>query len=296
MSEGAPSFDLQSHSRHSDGELEAAGVVAVAASAGVELLALTDHDTVGGVRQAAAEAGRLGIQLAIGVEISALDEGGSDLHILGYLVDYRDPNLLDRLECYRQDRERRTDSIVTALRELGFEVDDSVLRARRASGKTIGRPHIARAVVEHPANAVRLAEAGLLEPGPFLEAYLIEGRPGFRPRLVPSIPDAITAIHEAGGVAIWAHPFWDISEPSEVLMRLDRFGAAGIDGVECFYLTHSATQTALLAERCAELGMLTTGSSDFHGPHHPQMSAFRAFSTYGYAPNLGPIAQAGRRR
>jgi predicted metal-dependent phosphoesterase TrpH len=104
------------------------------------------------------------------------------------------------------------------------------------------------------------------------------------------VPEAIDAIHEAGGLAIWAHPFWDVSEPREVLDGIDRFRRAGIDGVECFYLTHTEAQTKLLVERCAEDGMLSTGSSDFHGPDHRHMSAFRAFSTYGLSPNLGPIA------
>lgn len=286
----APTFDLQSHSRHSDGELEPSEVVDAAARAGVELLSLTDHDTVGGVTEAAGAARRRGIRLATGVEISALDEAGADLHILGYLIDHRDRTLLDRLERYRQDRERRGEAMVSALRELGFEVDRGPLERRRRAGKSVGRPHIARAVVEHPANAARLAEEGLGEPGAFLEAYLVEGRPSFRPRLAPSVPEAIAAIHDAGGLAVWAHPFWDVSVAAEALATIARFRGDGIDGVECFYLTHTAEQTALLAERCAELGMLSTGSSDFHGPTHRQMSAFRAFRTCGYTPNLGAIA------
>lgn len=291
MSDGVPTFDLQCHSRHSDGELEPGEVVEAASSAGVELLALTDHDTVGGVSEAALPAKQRGIRLATGVEISALDEGGQDLHILGYLIDERDPALLDRLERFRADRGRRMDAMVTALQELGFELDDRALQRQRLSGASIGRPHIARAVVDDPANAERLAAEGLHDSQAFLTAYLVEGSPAFRPRQVPTVSDAIEAIHDAGGVAVWAHPFWNISEPGDVIDRIDRFRTDGIDGVECFYLTHTSAQTAILAERCAELGMLSTGSSDFHGPSHRQMSAFRAFSTYGYTPNLGPIPQ-----
>jgi predicted metal-dependent phosphoesterase TrpH len=296
MSDGAPTFDLQSHSRHSDGELDPSEVVAAAATAGVELLALTDHDTVGGVDEAASAATRAGVRLVAAVEISALDETGTDLHILGYLIDPRDRALLGRLERYRQDRERRMEAMVTALRELGFQVDDRALERRRQGGKSIGRPHIARAVVDHPGNDERLADERRRDPQAFLAAYLVEGRPAFRPRQEPSVRGAIEAIHAAGGVAVWAHPFWDIPEPDEVLASIDRFRADGIDGVECFYLTHTAAQTALLAERCRELEMLSTGSSDFHGPRHRQMSAFRAFSTHGYTPELGPIAQTDRRR
>jgi predicted metal-dependent phosphoesterase TrpH len=290
MSQDAPTFDLQSHSRHSDGALAAGEVVAAAAEAGVELLALTDHDTVDGVREAADAAAQVGIRLVTGVEISALDETGLDLHILGYLIDDGDPELLARLELYRADRERRNQAMIAALRELGFELDEAPLERRLAKGKPIGRPHIAAAVTEHPANAERLLSEGLAEPSAFLGAYLADDGPALRPRRLPSVREAIDAIHDAGGVAIWAHPFWDVSAPADVLAAIDRFRAEGIDGVECFYLTHTAEQTTLAAERCAELGLLSTGSSDFHGPEHRMMSRFRAFSTYGLTPQLGPIA------
>jgi predicted metal-dependent phosphoesterase TrpH len=289
MRQDAPTFDLQSHSRHSDGALAPRDVVAAAAAAGVELLSLTDHDTVDGVREAADAAVEVGIRLVTGVEISALDASGRDLHILGYLIDDRKPELLERLERYRADRERRSEAMIDALRELGFELDEGPLERRVANGKPIGRPHIAEAVTAHPANAERLIAEGLAEPSAFLGAYLIKGAPAFRSRQLPSVPEAIAAIHDAGGVAVWAHPFWDISAPAHVLDAIDRFRADGIDGVECFYVSHTAEQTTLLAERCAVLSLLSTGSSDFHGPEHPLMSRFRAFRTYGLTPQLGPL-------
>jgi predicted metal-dependent phosphoesterase TrpH len=285
-----PTFDLQSHSRNSDGELAAAEVVSAAADAGVELLALSDHDTVAGVEEASAAAARVGIGLVPAVEISAVDPLGADLHILGYLLDTSDPLLIERLADYRGDRERRTEAMATTLRELGFELDDRVLDARIRTGKPIGRPHIAQAVFTHPANASRLAAEQLPDSTEFLKAYLIDGRPAFKPREHPSVREAISTIHDAGGLAVWAHPFWDVPDAGDVLHGIDRFRAERIDGVECFYLTHTEKQTAVLVERCTEYGMLITGSSDFHGPSHPHMSAFRAFRTYGLSPYLGPIA------
>ena len=109
-------------------------------------------------------------------------------------------------------------------------------------------------------------------------------------RTIPSVPDSIEAIHDAGGVAIWAHPFWTIPERDAVLAMVDDLHARGIDGVECFYITHTREQAEVLLDRCDELGMLITGSSDFHGPGHREFSQFRAFSTYGREPRLGPIA------
>jgi predicted metal-dependent phosphoesterase TrpH len=285
-----PTFDLQSHSLHSDGALAPREVVAAAARAGVELLALSDHDTVDGVEEAVAAGQEHGVGIVTAVEISALDPAGADLHVLGYLIDDRDSVLLDRLEEFRADRFRRGEAMAQALRDLGFELDPRPLERRVIAGKPLGRPHLAQAVVEHPGNAQRLADEGRLDPSAFLAAYLIEGRPAFAPRAHPSVAEAIETIHNAGGVAVWAHPFWDIPQPDGVLASIDRFRAVGVDGVECFYATHTREQATLLADRCDELGLLSTGSADFHGPEHRQFSRFRAFSTYGREPKLGPIA------
>lgn len=290
MSADPPTFDLQSHSLHSDGSLEPGDVVAAAAAAGVELLALSDHDTVDGVSAAGDAAARLGVRLVPAVEISSVDGDRQDLHVLGYLVDHHDPVLRSRLAAWRQDRERRAEAMAEALRELGYQLDESELDRRRAEGKPIGRPHLAAAVVNHPDNAERLRGEGLDERSAFLEAYLIDGRPAFRPRTKPTIEESIETIHGAGGLAVWAHPFWDVEAPGDVLEAIDRFRGAGLNGVECFYVTHTREQVELLADHCSAAGLLTTGSSDFHGPSHQLFSRFRAFSTYGRTPALGPIA------
>jgi hypothetical protein len=285
----SPSFDLQSHSRHSDGALAPAEVVAAAAEAGVELLALSDHDTVDGVQEALDASARLPIRIVAAVEISAVDGDQGDLHILGYLVDHRDETLLGRLRGYRSQRWSRASGMADALRKLGFELDEALLDARARAGKSIGRPHLAQAVVGHPANAERLEAEGRTDASAFLEAYLIEGRPAFVPRQGPSVPESIATIHEAGGVAVWAHPFWDVSAPQSVIETIDRFRAYGVDGVECFYATHARPQAELLADRCAELGLLSTGSADFHGPEHARFSRFLAFELHGLGPRLGKI-------
>jgi hypothetical protein len=292
----APKFDLQSHSVHSDGALTPSDVVAAAARAGVELLALTDHDTAAGVPEARQAALAAGIELVSAAEITAIFGDGQDLHVLGYLIDPVSPTLVGALERSRSDRERRAEAMADALRELGFELDDAVLAARAAQGKSIGRPHLAQAVVSQHANRQRLAAAGLLDPTAFLVAYLIEGRPAFRPRAAPTVEQAIELIHSAGGLAVWAHPFWDIKSPGAVLEAIDQFRGAGLDGVESFYVTHTREQTQLLVDRCAQLGLLSTGSSDFHGPEHQTFSKFRAFQTYGLLPALGPLADGGQTR
>jgi len=297
----APRFDLQSHSTHSDGALAPAEVVQRAAQAGVELLALSDHDTMSGIAEALAAGERVGISVVTAVEISAVDDGSPrrglddggpprELHILGYRIDHSDPTLAERLARFLGDREQRTMRMAAGLRELGLELDEHELDARRAAGEPIGRPHLAQAVLACPANAGRLKDEGIDEVGSFIGAYLVEGRPAFRIREIPTVAQAVDTIHEAGGVAVWAHPFWDLEDPEEALATIERFHALGIDGVEAFYLTHTREQTELLAGRCRTLGLLTTGSSDFHGPENRLFNRFLAFETYGIEPDLGPIA------
>ncbi len=294
---GAPRFDLQSHSTRSDGALEPAEVVAAAARAGVELLALTDHDTLAGVPEALEAGAEHGIAVVPAIEISAIDDGGErgtarELHILGYLVNHTDPSFKAKLDDFLADREQRTLRMAQSLRELGLQLDEQTISARVSAGEPIGRPHLAEAALSHPANAQRLREEQIDDVGSFIRAYLIEGRAAFSLRVTPTVAEAIDAIHGAGGLAIWAHPFWDVSDPVEALATIGRFRALGIDGVEAFYVTHTPEQTELLANRCVELEMLSTGSADFHGPDNRLFSRFMAFETYGLTPNLGPIAKA----
>ena len=289
-------FDLQSHSTHSDGALPAAEVVQRAAQAGVELLALSDHDTISGVAEAI-EAGRAcGVRVVSAVEISAVDEGSPvprELHILGYGIDHTGPPMTDSLVAFLADREQRTLRMRDGLRQVGFELDEAEIQQRIAEGKPIGRPHLAAAVLGAPANAKRLQDEDIDDVGSVIRGYLIEGKPAFRLRQTPTVAEAVQAIHAAGGVAVWAHPFWDIQDEAEALATIDRFRALGMDGVEAFYVTHSEPQTRLLAARCAELDLLTTGSADYHGPDNRLFSRFLAFETYDLQPNLGPIDSAG---
>ncbi|HEY2631624.1 MAG TPA: PHP domain-containing protein [Solirubrobacteraceae bacterium] len=297
MTNPTPRFDLQSHSTRSDGALEPTEVVAAAAAAGVELLALTDHDTLAGVPEALRAGAEHGVAVVPAIEISAIDHGGEggtprELHILGYLVNHTDPTFNATLEGFLADREQRTLRMAQSLREEGFELNEQTISTRIAAGEPIGRPHLAEAALSHAANAERLREENIDDIGSFIRGYLIDGRPAFALRVTPTVSEAIDAIHAAGGVAIWAHPFWDVTDPLEVLAMIDRFRALSIDGIEAFYVTHTPEQTELLANRCVELSLLSTGSADFHGPDNRLFSRFMAFDTHGLTPNLGPIAQA----
>ena len=210
--------------------------------------------------------------------------------MLGYGIDHRSSCSAERLLDARLDRERRAEAMAERLGELGFEVDPAPIDARKAAGKPVGRPHLAAAVLAHPANAERLAEEGHADVSSFIPAYLIQGTPGYVARTHPTVEEAIGWIHDAAGVAVWAHPFWDIKSDDEVLAAIDRYRAAGLDGVEVFYTSHSREQTLLLAERCEQLGLLRTGSSDYHGPDHRLFSSSGPSRCTACEPNLGPIS------
>jgi predicted metal-dependent phosphoesterase TrpH len=287
---GHPDFDLQAHSIHSDGQLPAGDVVRRAAAAGARLFALSDHDTVDGVEEALAAGRETGIRVVPATEISSLDEDGRDLHLLGYCFDQRDAALEHALAEFRADRERRAERMAQGLRDAGLKLDEALLERRREAGKPIGRPHLAAAVIDHPDNATRLAAEGLDDAGAILAAYLTPEAPAFVPRTMPTIAEAIAVIHAAGGVAVWAHPFWDLHVRGEVLHLVDRFRALGLDGVEVFYPTHTHDQAQVLHAHCAAAGLLMTGSSDFHGPTSRHGDRFLAFELYGLEPALGPIA------
>jgi hypothetical protein len=229
------------------------------------------------------------VRVVPATEISAVDGDYEDLHILGYGIDHRSALLGERLLDARMDRERRADAMGERLRELGFEIDPGPVEARKAKGKPVGRPHLAAAVLAHPSNAERLAEEGHSDVSSFIPAYLIQGKPGYVARTHPTVEEAIGWIHEAAGVAVWGHPFWDVENSDEVLAAIERYRGFGLDGVEVFYPSHSEEQTLLLARCTEELGLLSTGSSDYHGPDHRLFSKFLAHDLHGCEPNLGPI-------
>jgi predicted metal-dependent phosphoesterase TrpH len=257
-------IELQSHSTHSDGQLPAGEVVERAAEAGVTTLALTDHDAVAGVQEAEEAAARVGIELVPAVEMSCVHEYAEDLHVCGYWID------LERMApaCERAQEERRTRAgeIVENLRREGFDLtlEDAIREAGAAD--SIGRPHIARAA----------GATGDL--GPFFEEYLVPGAKAFVPRRWPTAEQAVELIREAGGAAVVAHPYWDVSDPAQVeeLIRTLR-----PDGVEVFYPPHTQEQTEHLLGLCDELGMVPTASSDYHGPTHKTFAKFGAYETYG---------------
>jgi 3',5'-nucleoside bisphosphate phosphatase len=285
-----PDFDLQSHSRESDGALSPAEVVATAAASGIGLMALTDHDTVDGVPEALRAAREHGLRCSPAAELSSVSGEFEDLHVCGYELRHDDPELRATLADFRADRGRRIWAMADRLEEFGFVLDRSGLVARERAGAPLGRPHLADAVLSNPANAAKLRAEGIDGKDTLFPPYLVPGAAAYVARSRPTVEQAIEVIHAAGGVAVWAHPFWDIADRAVVLAALDRFADAGLDGVEVFYAAHDEGQTRVLHEAARARGLLATGSADFHGPGHDRFDRFGAFSLYGLEPELGPIS------
>ena len=261
-------IDLQAHSTVSDGQLAPSNVATAAADAGVTVMSLTDHDAVAGVPHAIEAAYQAGIECVPAVEMSCVHRYSDDLHVLGYWVD------LDAIApaCARAQEERvaRARKIIERLNGYGVDVTFESAVAEAGAADSIGRPHIARAAGAGP------------DLGPFFEEYLVPGAKAFVPRSWPSADEAVELIHAAGGVAVVAHPYWDVSEPSQVRDLVSSLKRdVGLDGIETFYPPHTKAQTAHCLELCQELDLVPTGSSDFHGPTHKTFSRFGAYDTYG---------------
>jgi len=253
-------IDLHLHTTHSDGSFSPAEILQFAHNAGVSALAITDHDIVSGIPDAIAAGTELGIEIIPGVEISSCVDK-SELHILGYCIDWHDPELIRRLVALRESRHTRNPQIIERLRLLGLDVTYEEVRAL-AGTDSVGRPHIARLLMDK--KYVTSAKDAF-------DRYLAEGRPAYVARELPKPADAIAWIRAAGGVAVLAHPSW-ASVPGEGLNRLlTTLKAEGLGGIEVHYSTHTKRQTTEYLDLAKRLNMLVTGGSDFHGLTKPDI-------------------------
>jgi 3',5'-nucleoside bisphosphate phosphatase len=253
--------DLHLHTSVSDGELPAAEVVRLAARAGVGVIAITDHDTAGGVPEAVLAAHDLPVIVMPGIEISSRWEG-VEHHILGYWIDPLSDAIRHHQEHALLRRSRRMESMLELLREMGIDLAFSDVQAAAGPDvRALGRPHLARA----------LFAAGYTRYyGEAFTRLIGDGGPAFVAEGFPTPAQAVDTIHAAGGVAVWAHPPLEIvSEELPAMARL------GIDGVECFRPNVSPQDAAALERAGRALGLFPTGGSDWHGPHRAELGDFR---------------------
>ena len=240
--------DLHTHSTASDGSRAPADVIREAKRIGLVALALTDHDTIDGIAEAAAMGAELGVRIIPGIELSAV-EGESETHILG--LHLRDTRQMEaELVALRDMRRARAARIVQRLNELGVRIElSSVLE--QAAGGAVGRPHVARAMI---------AEGWAVDFRDAFDRYLGNGRPAYVSKERLAAADAIALIHRAGGLAVLAHP-----SHTGTRERIESFVKQGIDGVEVRHPSHSAEDVARLLALVEHFSLVPSGGSDWHG-------------------------------
>lgn len=251
------SVDLHVHTTASDGTYTPGEAVREALAAKVAILGIADHDTIGGIREAEEAARSTGLTLVPGVELSVGAEE-YEIHVLGYFVDPEHAGLQDILFRLRNARNLRNERIVARLRELGAPVD--LARVKEIAGDgSVGRPHIAKALVE----------AGhVASQGEAFGRFLARGKPGYvgRDRLTPS--EAAEAIRSAGGIPVLAHPGKLGSQ-----RRVEELVDMGMEGLEAFHSDHDEAHVRLLLAIAKERNLLVTGGTDSHGPHSDRPTA-----------------------
>lgn len=253
--------DLHSHTQASDGMNTPSENVRIAYERGLAALAITDHDTVAGVKEALQAGESLNITVVPGVEISTLTDE-TDIHVLGYYVDYRDPVFLERLAGLRRTRDNRNTKILQKLNELGIEMtmEEVIggLGRPLAPDESIGRPHIADALVLK-GHALNLRDA--------FDRYLAQGAAAYvpQPRIHPK--EACEWIRDAGGAAVLAHP--GLYGNDQLVRAIIEEG--GFSGIEVFHSDHGAPEEERYSAMAAECGLIVTAGSDYHGERQGQV-------------------------
>jgi predicted metal-dependent phosphoesterase TrpH len=242
-----PRIDLHTHSRASDGEFTAAEVAERARAAGIGVWALCDHDTVAGLAEARQAADRVGIRLVPGIELSVFLDA-REIHVLGHFIDPAHPEMRSFEDLLAVRRRVRMQQIVE---KLGIRIRPEDIE-KWSGGKTIGRPHVARALIEAGV-ATSIKEA--------FDRYLGEGRPAYVQRYRLEVDEAVRLVRSAGGTATVAHPGVSKLERHE-LVRLRK---AGVDGLEVHHVDHVPSLREKFLRIAEELELVPTAGSDYHG-------------------------------
>jgi predicted metal-dependent phosphoesterase TrpH len=245
-------IDLHLHTTASDGRSSPTELVAEAVAAGLKTIAVTDHDTLQAVLETQRAANRAGLTCVTGIEMTAVHRG-RDVHVLGYFLRLDDPELGSFLEVQRELRRRRVAEMIARLAGLGLAIDrEAIDAAATQSGRSIGRPAVARALVS----------SGLVrDVNEAFERYIGENGPAFVPREGAPPEDVIARIAKAGGLASIAHP-GKTGRDEEIA----RWTTSGLSAIEVFHPDHSAEDRARYGDMALALGLLVTGGSDYHGP------------------------------
>ncbi len=255
-------IDLHTHSTASDGSLSPADLVRHAEALGLRAIALTDHDTIAGLDEAAQAACK--VEVIRGCELSVSFPHGS-MHILGLWLPRQMRSLPALLHDLAAKRAQRNLVILHNLQRHGVAIEASELEAFAAGG-VVGRPHFAQLLVQK-GHAANLTEA--------FQRWLRPGTPGYAPKAKLLPHQAISALKAEGATVILAHPSTLLLDPPALETTVRELQAAGLDGIEVFYPLHTAEQTRLYQELCEHFGLLMSAGSDFHGDAKPSIALGR---------------------
>ena len=257
MSVVATTLDLHTHSTASDGLYAPAELVKLAHQAGLTTIALTDHDTTNGLAEAQAAGATLGVTVIPGIEINTyLPQGRGEAHVLGYYLDTANPDLQAFLRFLRDARVQRGERMVALLREQGYDITWE--RVRELARGTVGRPHVALALMEK-GYAESISDA--------FNRYISPGRPAYVPRFKMAPEDAVRMLRSVRGVPVLAHPMRLYGLEDDLLPRLME---AGLLGLECYYGDYDEPTVEHLLALAEQYGLVATGGTDYHGPGvHP---------------------------
>lgn len=294
-------IDLQIQSTASDGKHTPKDIVGMALERKLSVIAITDHDTVGGVTEALDAARISRVRIIPGIEMSAEEHG---LHILGFGIDYTNADLLAKLEEFKQGRVEGAKQMVENLKRAGFVLEWHDVE-REATGSVFARPHLARAILKRPENKQKLGN--ISNAHDFIDMYLSNESPNYVHRSHILVQDAIALIRGVGGVAVWSHPAIHFRNDEDGLAQwLQQMIGWGIQGLEVFNPSQSEDDAEFLQGLCSTYHLLRTAGSDFHeqGEHAADtVSGLHSarfvgdFETHGFAtddiiPNLDEAMRA----
>jgi predicted metal-dependent phosphoesterase TrpH len=248
----APMIDLHSHTIHSDGDRSPGQLFEAAAAASVTVLAVTDHDTVSGLAECAEAARKTGVRLVPGIELSC-ELNGREVHVLGHFLDPGVPALHALASDMLEERRERMERMVALAQSLGMKRVTMERVIACSGGENLGRPHLARVLIEE-GHATSVKDA--------FDKFLYTRGPLWVDRRRLGIPEAVKLVHGAGGTASVAHPGANGISRQE----LRTLAEAGMDAVEAWHPEHPPNQAEAFERWGAELGMLATAGSDYHGP------------------------------
>ncbi|MCF7818337.1 MAG: PHP domain-containing protein [Kiritimatiellales bacterium] len=253
-------IDLHVHSVYSDGTNTPAELVAMAEEGGLRALALTDHDTVGGISRLLCAAEGAVVEAVPGIELSAECERGT-MHILGYFIDHTCEILLKKIDTVQAGREERNVEILKRLNKLGYVLLWSDVE-KHAGRDVVGRPHFAEALLERGYVKSKKAAFDLL---------LAKGRPGYVERYRYTAHECIDLIHQAGGVSVLAHPSTLYMPDAQLRALVGELKEHGLGGIETYYAAHPQDIVAKFSKWAQAFDLICTGGTDFHGANTPDL-------------------------